>query len=287
LRLVTLGGLAVIDADGRALELRHKLLTLLAVVGVGRRVSRERLTALFWPDSGSEDARHSLAQAVYSLRRHLGRDVFVNGRANQLELDAAVISCDARELEQAVGRSDAERAAELYAGPLLDGDAPGDSVELEHWVEMERARLRRVATEALEASSRNRERAGDHRGAARCWQRLVTLDPLSGRYAAAYMRALSRAGDRGAAVAHFRTHEAAVRRELEAAPDAEVVRLVQELRAESWSPAPRPAPDPAVRWPRLRARRPFSSLLGYPPNRAPDHVPKHQGPRQLRAARYR
>src|SRR5438874_9748612 len=96
LTLRTFGGLSVDHAvfvDGAAARRRPlALLALLAVAGP-RGVSRDKLVAFLWPDSGDERARNSLSQALSSLRRELGIDQLVLGSA-ELRLNPELITSD-------------------------------------------------------------------------------------------------------------------------------------------------------------------------------------------------
>ena len=234
LRVVAFGGLTVMGASGKVVDMRPRLVALVGMLAIGKRQSRDRLTALLWPDSSTKQARHSLAQVVYSLRQTLGADVVTSAGATHLALNPSLVGSDVGEFATALERGDRSRAATLYAGPLLDGFLLGDSVEFEHWVDCERARFRRDAVESLEALCREADQAGDHASAVGWWRRLVAIDPTSGKCAAGYMRALARAGERGAAIAHYQAHAETVLRELEAPPDAELTRLVERLRAGSF-----------------------------------------------------
>ena len=78
LHLVAFGGLALESVnEAVAPRLSAQRLAILAVLAAegDRRVSRERLTGLFWPDVDEERARHSLRQALYTLRQEVGREV--------------------------------------------------------------------------------------------------------------------------------------------------------------------------------------------------------------------
>src|SRR5258706_16078911 len=72
--------------------------------------------------------------------------------------------------------------------------------------------------------------SGNAAAAAGAWLKLTELDPLRARFTVAYMNALAAQGDRAGALAHARKHEEIVRRELDTAPDPEVVELAQRLR---------------------------------------------------------
>src|SRR5512146_2311016 len=52
---------------------------------------RDRLVALFWPESDAEHGRNSLRQAVYFLRRSLGDDVLESRGEEELGVGAGVV----------------------------------------------------------------------------------------------------------------------------------------------------------------------------------------------------
>jgi tetratricopeptide (TPR) repeat protein len=175
---------------------------------------------------------------VYSLRADLGSDAAIAG-SNEVRLDPTIIGSDVGDFTAALARGDRETAARLYSGPFLDGVYLSDAPAFERWVEEERGRLAVAAVGAIEHLVLV---TGDI-----AWRRRLTdLDPLRGRYAAAYMTALAAAGDRAGALAHARAHEVRVRGELEASPDAEVTRLANRLRAERAEPAAALPPAPVI-----------------------------------------
>ena len=212
------------------------MLALLAASGP-RGLSRERLLGILWPDRDEERGRHALAQTVYSLRGDLRNDAAVSG-AGDLRLEASEITSDVGDFAAALAAGDREAAAELYTGAFLEGFYLSDAPEFERWVEAERTRLASAAVRIIEQLAQSSENAGRHAEAMSRWRRLCELEPLRGRYAAAYMNALAAAGDRAGALAHARTHAAALRQELDAAPEQEVTRLVERLRAETVEPLP-------------------------------------------------
>ena len=234
LRLLTFGGLGVVHDDGSvAPRVRPPRLALLAALATAgdRGVSRERLLALFWPDSDETRGRHSLRQSLYVLRHEIGRDVVVSREA-ALALDETVVTADIAEFRAALAREDRVTAVKLAPRPFLDGFYLPGAPEFERWVEAERARLTTMVTDALLALARSSTAAGDRRAAVEWWRQLAMLDPLSSQVAAGYVRALAADGDRARALVVVRQHEAFVRRELDAEPDAEVRRLEATIRAE-------------------------------------------------------
>jgi tetratricopeptide (TPR) repeat protein len=127
----------------------------------------------------------------------------------------------------------------------LNGFTLASHPEFERWADEERAAVSAAATKLLLALAKEASDTGDFETAADWWRRLTILDPLSGRFALGYLKALAASGDRAGALAFARTHERLVRRELEADPDPEIRKLEAELRA---------MPSPAV--PRNTGKKP-------------------------------
>jgi DNA-binding SARP family transcriptional activator/lipopolysaccharide biosynthesis regulator YciM len=230
---VTFGGLGI-EPDGGAAapRLRPPRLALLAVLAAAghRGMSREKLTALFWPESDEERARHSLRQNLYALRTGLGRDA-VRSVGSALALDETVITADIADFHAALGAGDHERAVSLAKGSFLDGFYLQGASGFERWVEEERVRLTAETTAALVTLAAAATRANDHDAATEWWRQLTQRDPVSGRFALEYLKALAARGDRATALAFVRRHEAIVRRELQTGLDPDLLRLEAELRA--------------------------------------------------------
>ena len=217
------------------------MLAVLALAG-GRGVSRDRLQALFWPESDTERARKVLAQTVYSLRRDLGDPGVVLG-TTELRLNADLVAADVTAFERAIDAGEWERAAVLYAGPFLGGVHLADAPEFERWAQVERDRLERRALEVLERLAEASEARGDWEVAIAWWRRRALLDPLSGRGAARLMEALAAGGDVAAALRHARVYEALVREEFGAPPDPVVREVAGRLRTSGSSSRPLVASD--------------------------------------------
>src|SRR5688572_24023627 len=138
LRLRTFGGL-VIERDGAVLDqltAQRKALAVLAVLAAAPAsgINRDKLLALFWPESDMERARGALKQILHVLRRELG-DVIAGGP--QLRLDPAHIESDVGLFRQAIAADDQDAAIRHYTGTFLDGVHLDDAAEFERWVDDE------------------------------------------------------------------------------------------------------------------------------------------------------
>ena len=233
LRIRTLGGAVVEGAAGTfpgaaAQRKSLALLALLAAAGA-RGMSRDKIVAYLWPETDPERAGHRLTQLLYALRRDCGADDLFVG-SNELRLNPTRIESDVRQFATARSAGELEQAVGLYLGPFLDGFFLTNAPEFERWVENERAGLSRDYSEALETLAAEAGARGDHRCAARWWQRLADHDPLSSRVTVHLMSALAAAGSRAAALDRARAYQETLQRELEASPNPAVLALAEQLR---------------------------------------------------------
>ena len=189
LRLVTFGGLALERDDAPAPRLRPQRLAILAVLASAgdHGISRERLSSLFWPDS--DDPRHSLRQALYALRHELGAEVIVGDGV--LALDSRILRSDLAEFRKSITDGDIAKAASLASGPFLNSFTMASCPEFERWADEERAVINTQATKLLVSLAKAANESGDFESATDWWRRLTILDPLSGRFALSYLKALA------------------------------------------------------------------------------------------------
>src|SRR4051794_24355796 len=142
LRIRLLGGFSV-ERDGavvaeRAWRLRKaRSLVKVAALAPGRRVHRDVVCELLWPDRDASAAANNLHQALHAARRALGGR---EGGVLALVDDTIVLTpeawVDVDPFEEAAAHGDAETALELYAGELLPED------RYEPWTDARREALR-------------------------------------------------------------------------------------------------------------------------------------------------
>ncbi len=237
LYLKLLGGVAVEGPagplSGRAVQ-RHRL-ALLAILATGqargRGSSREKLIAYLWPEAGPERGRPLLSDSVYRINQAVGGEAIV-AVGEELRLVDGMVSSDVADFERAVESGDRERAASLYAGPLVDGVYLVDGTEFERWLEGERARLAGAFAETLDQLAQAAESKGAMADAVTWWRRLASHDPYSSRVALKLIEALAMVGDPAAAVRHAAIHTALLEHDLGVAPNASVVRLAERLKTD-------------------------------------------------------
>jgi len=242
-RLRTLGGLSL-QRDGSVVTgapaQRRRLALLAAIAAAGEAgISRDRLQAMFWPESDSESARHALNQLLFLVRRDLGPGV-LSGTA-ELWLGSESVSTDMLDLERAASAGDDEQVVALYAGPFLDGFHLRGAPEFERWQDQKRDQLGKLYSASLERLATAASTRGEHAIAAGLWRRLTLIEPLNGRFAILLMRALAAAGDVPGALQNAKLHAAMLSAETGLDPDPALSTLAAELRRRQSDPPNRPA----------------------------------------------
>jgi DNA-binding SARP family transcriptional activator/Flp pilus assembly protein TadD len=236
LHLTLLGGFEARLGVGPPLRLpTRKAKALLAFLASppGRVRSREQLADLLWGRTGDQQARNSLRQTLFLLRRCLGDFAGLNADGDAVWLVAELVTVDAVALETAAGEHSADRIDDvraLYAGDLLEGLGVGEPA-FHEWLLVERERLRSLA---LKIYGRALERAISASAGERAMEiarGLLALDPFQERAHRALMRLHVGQGQRGLALRQYRACREILGQELGVTPDAETEALHRELTA--------------------------------------------------------
>lgn len=244
-----------------------------------RRLSREAILAVLWPDSTPDAGRRLLNEAVYVIRRDLGANA-LKSVADDLVLDSR-IWCDVDQFFHFLNTDQLSDAIACYAGPFLGAWYVRDSAEFSKWADDERAEITRRFRAALDMLAARAEATDQWATAARYRLHLFREDSYSSRYGLQAANALAKAGETADALRTIDAHRVLLREELSASLPPELVRLEEEIRRGSagqtsalptpTSPAqeairPATAPDrqqePSVaRQPRDRARSALVAAL--------------------------
>ncbi len=195
-RLVTLGGLVLLDEDGRAVSsLGPRNLALLAYLALATKpLSRDHIAELFWGDRDEDRARHSMREALSKLRQILGPDA-IPQRSSSVALSASVpLSVDARSFIAASIAGDTRKVAELYAGPFLDGVHVGGSRTFEDWSDAERSMYEARFIAACVAECARLRESGSWTGCAELARRWLAAAPLEAKPAIELLHALAAPG---------------------------------------------------------------------------------------------
>ena len=234
-KIKLMGEFALRIGDGDSVPLPSKVQALVAFLALqeGRPVKREVLRELLWPDRGEDQARHSVRQALFVLRRDGfgGRDA-VRSSDNAISLILENAACDVwelREMAHADSGASWQAIASLCAGPLLHGFPPV-SPEFDDFLTGMR---RELETDVLAAFGRIADDAADGGDMAQCiaiLERMLAIDPLREDTHRRLIESYALAGRRADAIRVYTDAKALLRREMDVAPAAETEALIAEVR---------------------------------------------------------
>jgi DNA-binding SARP family transcriptional activator/TolB-like protein len=246
-RLVTLGRLTLICATGEedvALAKRRLKLAVLAVLAMARRpIARDTLLEMFWGEQDEERARHSLSNALSSLRRALGQGSITARDADVALAHDLPLDVDALLFSEAAESGDTARAVELYGGSFLEGVHVDESPAFDQWAFRERRRFEALFIKACSqqcVSLARSRRWPECRTVAARW---IDVEPLSPDAALFLLNAIKAPGTRvalGQALDEFERIRTRLLREFDLAPELNVRELAERIREQMAASPPEP-----------------------------------------------
>jgi DNA-binding SARP family transcriptional activator/Tfp pilus assembly protein PilF len=215
----------------------RKSLALLAYLAAnrGQAAARERIMGLLWSDRFDQQARQSLRQTLYSLRKLLGPggDEALSVAGDSVSLNPSAMRTDLAEFERLAGASEAEALAEavrLYRGTLLEGFSIRDAGYME-WLDAERTRLQELAGAVHYRLAKHYKATGQYEDALAIARRLLELNPLREKAHRLIMRILAKSNDRAQALLQYQRCAELLHRELGVEPDFITIRTYEEIKA--------------------------------------------------------
>lgn len=137
---------AQVGEEAESLSAKQTALLAMLAERHPKSVTRDYLAELLWPAAAPSAQRHSLAQALYTVRKRLGRDA-VAATASSVELTLA--TCDLWSFRTSVRNGAYERAAELIRGEFCENLIVSDCAEFEQWLDNIRREIRESALSIL------------------------------------------------------------------------------------------------------------------------------------------
>lgn len=222
---------------------------------------RQRLAAIFWPDSSEQQARTNLRRELHYLRVLLGEDpslvvepatlmwrewptcrvdVCVFRRERQLALQALAAGDQRAMLEHGTA------AVEEYRGDLLPG-------MYDDWVLVERDELRRQCVELCDQLVAGWRDLGDLKKAVEYGRIRVRLEPLEELGYRTLMELQADAGDRAGAISTYHKCAEILEHELQVKPSQATETLAERLLSSDSLDVPR-TPSPRHARTRLTQR---------------------------------
>jgi predicted ATPase/DNA-binding SARP family transcriptional activator len=173
--------------------------------------------------------RHLLSRVRAALAGRARSGLVLEG--STVALDPSVVDTDVARLEELVAdaRPDAlAQISEVYRADLLAGLVLTEA-RFDEWLTSERERLRGLALRGLGHLLRHQQRTGAAEAAVQTGLRLLALDPLQESVHRAVMGLYASLGRPEAALRQYQRCVDALKRELGTRPEAETIRLHQEI----------------------------------------------------------
>jgi DNA-binding SARP family transcriptional activator/Flp pilus assembly protein TadD len=251
------GGFRLLDRRAREVNVplkRARALLAYLALRQSRAESREVIVDLLWPDRFKEQARASLRQVLFELRKLSSPNApIVAATRDEVAIGPGIEICDVWAFENIAASNDLDDAEELlrlYGGPLLDGPSIG-SEPVQQWAALQRARLEsQLESAVLHATAGN----GDEVAGARICRLLDHLVRLSPMCCQAVLRLMeiSADNDRAAdALRHYERYANRLKLEFGEDPPAELSDAYATLKS---------APTGTAKFPRPRRRLAYSRL---------------------------
>jgi DNA-binding SARP family transcriptional activator/predicted ATPase len=242
LNLRILGEFAV-DVAGEQIQTfqtdKNRALLAYLAMEVDHPHRRESLIGMFWPEKPESLARHSLSQALFSLRKStlhdLDIDLFdvsskeIHFRPEACWLDAKVFddltqSCPIHGHDTVYACQFCveylEEATVLYRGDFLAGFSLNDCEPFNEWVLIHREAYQRKMVQILEQLSEYHQHQGSLDRAFSLASRWIGLEPLDETAHRKVMRLLNLQGRNTTALEHYFTCRDILKQELDVEPDA-------------------------------------------------------------------
>ncbi|HEY6541443.1 MAG TPA: AAA family ATPase, partial [Ktedonobacteraceae bacterium] len=252
----------------------RKALALLLYLAVeGGMHSRQKIAALFWPESDDAQARTSLRRIVLDLRQALGetagashllvrRDALGVDFTSDVELDCVLLERAFTLVRQAGAFEEAAiaandhsfyelaRATAVYRGAFLDGFALDDAPDFDDWIRQQRAIWQQRISLVFDRLSQWQLERSELAIALETTNRWLVHDSLSEVAHRRLIQAYIAAGNHMAALRAYETYRMMLSESMHIAPSVETEELVARIRAEALAPpVPRhssPPPSPTT-----------------------------------------
>jgi DNA-binding SARP family transcriptional activator len=270
LQLAVLGAPEVFHDGTRltfALRKAQALLIYLAVEG-GMH-SRNKLTALLWPDSEPHDVRRSLRNALTPLRSVLSDasasphthlinegDLLGLNRQAPLELDLDVmqqayqqalrLSTASPQSHGTIPMENLQHALSLVRGPFLDGFWLGEETPFDEWVLQQQRQWQMRLQVLYDRLSCWQEATGDLEQSKATLTSWLVLDPLSEEAARRLIRLHLAVGEAAAAWHVYSALRSRLAQQLRIKPSPETAALAERIRASAPNRRGEPAASPVA-----------------------------------------
>lgn len=238
IRVNLMGEFQCVTKGGQILEIsaaKDQGLLAILIMSDAFASTRSRIIDILWSSRSDDQARASLRQSLWSLKKAFGEtaDDLLQVDRKRVALNSQRIKTDIGEFRELIKSPDIEtleKAASLYRGDLLE-DLVVQDRQWEEWVTQERESLRSKQAELL-CTLIDRYSAGVNSAQLiNSGRRLVELDPYREQGHRALMQGYADSNQRALALKQFERCRELLHRELETEPSIETQDLFTQINA--------------------------------------------------------
>jgi TolB-like protein len=238
IRINLMGEFQCLSRNGQALDItlaKDQGLIAILLLSEGYSCPRSKLIDLLWSDRSEEQARASLRQCLWSLKKMLGSDHAspLQTDRKRISLDGELIQSDVAEYRKSCDSVDSDellKALTLYRGDLMAELVIRDR-EWDEWLTLERENLRSkqagllctlIDLSTVDPSAVNLIEYG---------RRLLELDPFHEQGYRALMLGYAASGQQTLALRQYEQCRELLQRELGSSPAKETHELYLQIKA--------------------------------------------------------
>jgi len=243
IQIFTLGRFKI-TIDGKPFNFPKKvqkkpleMLKILISFGERQEISKAQLSDILWPESDGDKAEQAFYITLHRLRQLLGHDKAIGLREGKLTLDLRYCWVDSMAFERMLKRAEhyaekgerncviqsLERAAALYKGPFLSGDAD------EPWAISYSERLRTKFLRAIEKLGSHLAEEGELDRAVECFNRAIEMDDIIEIFYQRLMICLKKLGRRTEALSVYNRCKKTLLYKLRLEPTKQTEKIKQSL----------------------------------------------------------
>ncbi len=231
LRVYLLGN-PLVEVDGQSVSVdRRAGMALLAYLTVeSKRVGREQLATLLWPEADQQRAFGRLRRVLYALTKTIGEGYLA---ADRTHITLAAHWSDVAQLTDAgTTLATLEQARDLMRGDFMQGFTLPHSDPFERWQQQQVTRFRAAHDRVLDRLATHYIEASRYDDAIALVRQQVLRDPIDEKRQRRMIRLLHQSGQHVEAIRQYERLRAELANEFGVAPSAETQSLIAAIRAE-------------------------------------------------------
>ncbi|KRQ87549.1 Bacterial transcriptional activator domain protein [Caloramator mitchellensis] len=221
---VKLFGIPAVTVENRNINFAFKKAEVLFYYMVLKReATRDELINLLWQGHEDDVARKNLRNAIYSVKKAFGFDVFISNNKSTLALNPAIIlECDVLNLVNSNKLNE-------YNGEFLEGINIKECVAFEEWLLSKRQEISEMYIKRLYKFIEEALKSKDIKNAEEYTKKIIEIDEFDEKALRILMQIYYKKGETKKAVEIYNNFKQKLYKELGVLPDAKTISLYERL----------------------------------------------------------